>query len=1060
MRAVPYKVIKASTWEDISERLSTVKEEVNQATEFVKQIEQGNLDVRYNGDDHIGDGNLLASSLISMRNRMKQFSIDEKQRNWTSEGLASFVDILRSKNDDLAALADTIVGNLVRYMEANQGALYMINDDDPQDVHLEMMACYAYDRKKFGTNRIGIGEGMTGQVVLEKQTMYRTDIPSDFVKITSGLGAALPRNLIIVPLMLDQKVYGVVELASFETIRPYQIEFVERLGESIAATISSVKGSARTRKLLTETQEQAEQMRSQEEEMRQNMEELTATQEEMHRILKEVQSSEQYVTELLNVSTDSIYTMDRDLKLLSFNKVFSGTFERMNMSVAKGFDMLSLYTNDDEKFEKRTLYNRVLRGEIVETTDHIQLLGLDNFFIIRHAPLFDKNKEIVAMAVFARDVTELIRGRKKAEDLLEEAQQQSEEMKAQEEELRQNMEELSATQEEMQRILLEVQGKEAYQTEVLNASEDEIFTVDMNFQLVAFNQAFVNSVSKLGFTLGKGDSILSIFDGDPEKKAEQEALYGRALKGERYEQFNEFHFGERTIYNTTTFCPLRDANQVVYGVAVFGRDMTAMTLAQKETERLSRETAQQNEELKAQEEELRQNMEELAATQEEMQRILTEVQGKENYLSELINASSDSIFTVDLDLRLISSNRTFSEGIGRMGVEAVKGLDILFVFKDEQKKAEHRSQYERALKGESFSETNALDLNGDIRHFTSAYSPMRGADGKIFGCAVFGRDVTDLVVARLEAERLANAAQQQNEELKAQEEELRQNMEELAATQEEMQRILNEVQAKEAYMVDLINATRDSIVTIDRDYRVVNFNLALEQSYAGNNIKVTKGLSMETLFTHEQWPLFKANYDRAFAGEHFDLNQHYHSHGFDAWFTITHSPLRNEKGEITGIAIFAKDVTTVVKAQQEVEKSLARTEELKNYYTGIIEGMGDSIVTVDRDFKIVVANSAFKRIFSRYGVTVEPGESILTMAKGAEEAFKQPYLKAFSGQATEEPRRCHFDHYFHVFYHPIYNSGGDVIGACLIAHDITARIQEAEKYKARIEELERKLRVA
>ncbi len=192
-----------------------MKKEVDQATDFVKQIEQGNLEVRYNGDDRIDENNLLASSLISMRNQMKQFAIDEKQRNWTTEGLASFVDILRSKNDDLQALSDTIVSNLVRYMGANQGALYILNDDDPQNMFLEMAACYAYERKKFNDRRIALGEGMTGQVVLEKQTLYRSDIPRDFVKITSGLGAALPRHLIIVPLMLDQKVYGVVEIASF-----------------------------------------------------------------------------------------------------------------------------------------------------------------------------------------------------------------------------------------------------------------------------------------------------------------------------------------------------------------------------------------------------------------------------------------------------------------------------------------------------------------------------------------------------------------------------------------------------------------------------------------------------------------------------------------------------------------------------------------------------------------------------------------------------------------------------------------------------------------------------
>jgi hypothetical protein len=127
---------------------------------------------------------------------------------------------------------------------------------------------------------------------MEKETIQLTEIPDDYVEITSGLGKATPSYILLVPLKHEEDVLGVIEIASFRVFEKHEVEFTERVAQSIASTILSVKINARTRMLLEQSQQQAEEMLAQEEEMRQNMEELQATQEEMSRKAQEQKQRE------------------------------------------------------------------------------------------------------------------------------------------------------------------------------------------------------------------------------------------------------------------------------------------------------------------------------------------------------------------------------------------------------------------------------------------------------------------------------------------------------------------------------------------------------------------------------------------------------------------------------------------------------------------------------------------------------------------------------------------------------------------------------------------------
>lgn len=228
----------------------------------------------------------LSLSVNKMIDHLQQSSIDDKKRNWATEGLAIFADILRS-DSNLTNLADNLISKLVKYINANQGAIFLLNTDNPSQKYLQLVACYAYDRKKYLQNKLEIGEGIVGQCFLEKAPIILSEIPQNYLKITSGLGNANPRFLVTIPLIREGDVMGVVELASFHKLEQYQILFIEKLAESIASSIYNININHTTKMLLEQSQIQAEEMRAQEEEMRQNMEELQATQEEMYRKEKE-----------------------------------------------------------------------------------------------------------------------------------------------------------------------------------------------------------------------------------------------------------------------------------------------------------------------------------------------------------------------------------------------------------------------------------------------------------------------------------------------------------------------------------------------------------------------------------------------------------------------------------------------------------------------------------------------------------------------------------------------------------------------------------------------------
>ncbi|MDN5202064.1 PAS domain S-box protein [Fulvivirgaceae bacterium BMA10] len=366
---------------------------------FAESIGKGNYDAEF---EPLSENDVLGNALIEMKNNLYEVAEEDKKRNWSTSGLAKFGDILRSNNDNIERLSDDIIVNLVKYMDCNQGGLFIVNDNDSEEPYLHLIACYAWDRKKYVDQKVYLGEGLTGQAWMEKDTIYITEVPEDYITITSGLGASNPKSILITPLKINDEVFGVIELASFREFTSHEVEFVEKIAESIASTISSVKINEKTQRLLEESTEMTEQMRSQEEEMRQNMEELQATQEEMQRNQIETQG----IIEAVNVSLAKAEYKPTG-EMIDANDKFLTIFG-YELDEVQGRHHAMFVTEEEKDSDAYRLFWEDVRGGISKTGEFERKKRDGSSIWIRanYSPIKNSNGELTKVLCLAVDITE------------------------------------------------------------------------------------------------------------------------------------------------------------------------------------------------------------------------------------------------------------------------------------------------------------------------------------------------------------------------------------------------------------------------------------------------------------------------------------------------------------------------------------------------------------------------------------------------------------------------------------------------------------------------------
>jgi len=291
--------------------------------DFAKRIGEGKYDTQFKP---ASDDDVLGMSLINMRNNLIENERRDKERNWIVRGVAEISEILRM-HDSTDNLGLDVVKFILEKIGAIQGAFYVVNDDNPQHPMIEMRASWAYNRRKYLKAKFRFAEGLVGQAAAEKDTILRTEIPDDYVSITSGiLGDQRPKSILIVPLITNEEVYGVLEFAGFRKFDDSQVKFVQELSLILARTIFNIKVNERTRRLLAESQAMSNELKEKQEVLRQNAEEMQATQEELKRSnqkleeqIEEVNRTQKRMQLLLENASEviTIYEQDETIRYIS-----------------------------------------------------------------------------------------------------------------------------------------------------------------------------------------------------------------------------------------------------------------------------------------------------------------------------------------------------------------------------------------------------------------------------------------------------------------------------------------------------------------------------------------------------------------------------------------------------------------------------------------------------------------------------------------------------------------------------------------------------------------------
>jgi len=353
-------------------------------------------------EDEMGSALLVLSDYLIKKelNEITRNREDKKQ-NWISDGMAKIGNVLRSERENVVVLSYSIIQKLISYMNLEMGALYISNYNDPDKPLLELIASYAYDRQKYLSSTLEWGSGLPGTCAQEKKRIFLTEVPEHYFEVSSGTGSARPNCLLLVPMIVDEQVFGIIELATLHLLRPFEIEFVESLAEEIASTLMAVRNNEQTTKLLNQSRAQADTLKSQETILKENMKQLEQAQSESNK-------KETEITGILNAINQSTLVAE-----LGLNGRFTSINEQFLIVLESHSDQVlgKLYTEfsqaDPSSDEYRNFWSSLKEGNSTSNTELYKLVsGKEIWLRQTFTPIINQEGKVYKILNIAENITE------------------------------------------------------------------------------------------------------------------------------------------------------------------------------------------------------------------------------------------------------------------------------------------------------------------------------------------------------------------------------------------------------------------------------------------------------------------------------------------------------------------------------------------------------------------------------------------------------------------------------------------------------------------------------